>query len=141
MSKLLDAKSSSTKEIASALLNCADTFSFVVREGISISKKAIELLESLKPYLIESKKVSEWAGTKLFWEQATMYTYNLNNETAFLLYTSEDNLFKWLLPHLPEDLVFHKNNRPFFVSITHEKDAYFQLEDDEESFLRDRDLI
>ncbi len=141
MSKLLDTKISSVREIASALLNYADTFSFVVREGKDVSKEAIELLESLKLYLIESKKVSEWPGTKLFWEQATLYIFHLNNETAYLLYTSENNLFKWLFPHLPEDLVFYKNNKPLFVSITHEKEAYFELEDSEEAFLRDRDLI
>ena len=92
-------------------------------------------MEGLRPYLIESKAVSEWPGTKLFWELATLYIYYLNNETAYLLYKSEDNLFKWLLPHLPEDLVFYKNNKPLFVSITHEKDAYFELEDDELRFL------
>jgi hypothetical protein len=141
MSKLLDTKITSIKEIASALMGYADTLSFVVREEKAISKEAIALLESLKPYLIEAKKVSEWPGTKLFWEQATLYTYHLNNETAYLLYTSEDNLFRWLLPHLPEDLVFYKNSKPFFVSITHEKDAYFELEGKEEAFLRQRDLI
>lgn len=141
MSRLLDTKITSIKEITSALLNYADTFSFVVREGKDVSKEVIDLVESLKVYLIESKKVSEWAGTKLFWEQATLYTYYLNNESAFVLYTSEDNLFKWLLPYRPEDLVFYKNNKPFFVSITHEKDAYFELEDNDEAFLRDRYLI
>lgn len=137
MSKLLDTKISSVRKIASALINYADIFSFVVRGGNDASKEAIDLLECLRPYLIESKEVSEWPGTKLFWERVTLYTYHLNNETAYLLYTSEDNLFKWLLPHLPEDLVFYKNNKPLFVSITHEKEAYFELEDDEETFLRD----
>jgi hypothetical protein len=141
MNKLLDTKTSSLKEIASSLLNYADTFSFVVREGDDVSKEAIHLFEGLTPYLIESKVVSEWPGTKLFWDRVTLYIYHLNNETAYLLYISEDNLFKWLLPHLPEDLVFYKNNRPLFVSITHEKDAYFELENGEEKFLKDRGLI
>ena len=141
MGKRIDSKVNSIRAITSVLLDFTDTFSFVVRERMSLSKEAIELLESLQPYLVESKKTSEWAGTKLFCEQATLYTYNLNRETAYLLYTSEDNLFKWLLPHLPEDLVFYKNNRPFFISITHEKDAFFELDGKEEIFLRDKDLI
>lgn len=141
MSKFLDAKINSVKEIASALLDYADTFSFAVREGKDISKEAVDLLEGLKPYLIESKKVTEWAGTKLFWEKATLNIYHLNSETAYLLYINENNVFKWLLPHLPEDLVFYKNNKPLFVSITHEKAAYFELDESDETFLRDRDLI
>src|SRR5678815_2421738 len=107
MRKLINAKVSSIKELTAALLDFADRFSFVVRDGVSVSKEAIELLQDLNPYLIESKKVSEWAGTKLFGEQASLYSFYLNNETAFLLYSKEDNLFKWLLPHLPEDLVFY----------------------------------
>jgi hypothetical protein len=128
LNKLPNIKVSSVRQITSALLNYADTFSFVIWEGNGLSKKAIDLLEGLRPYLIESKEVSEWPGTKLFSERATSYTYHLNNETAYLLYTTEEDLVKWLLPYLPEDLVFYKNNMPLFISTTHEKDAYFNIE-------------
>ena len=141
MNKHLGTKVTSIKEIACALLNYTETFSFVIREETDVSKEVNELLEDLKEYLIETKKVSEWPGTKLLWEQAALYTYHLNNESAYLLYKCEDYLFKWLLPQLPEDLVFYKKNRPFFVSITHEKEAYFELENDDKLFLESRKLI
>jgi hypothetical protein len=141
MSKSLDTKVTSIKKISSALLNYADSFSFIIREATNVSNATIELLDNLKIYLIETKRVSEWPGTKLLWEQAVLYTYSLNNESAYLLFTTEDHLFKWLLPQWPEDLAFYKNNKPFFVSITHEKEAYFELEGKDEIFLKDKDLI
>lgn len=141
MSKLLNTKVTSIKKISSALLNYVETFSFVIREEENVSNEVMDLLKNLKIYLIDRKRVSEWPGTKLFWDQAIFYTYHFNNESAYILYRSEDNLFKWLLPDRPEDLTFYKNNKPFFVSITHERDAYFEFEDNDESYLKNTSLI
>jgi hypothetical protein len=40
-----------------------------------------------------------------------------------------------LQPKLPEDIVFYKNDYPVFVSITHEKEAYFEVSDDDINLL------
>jgi len=141
MNKLLDAKVTSLKKISLALLNYTDTFSFVIREEQHISKEAIDIIEHLKSYLIETKKVSEWPGTNLLWGKVTLYSYYFNNESAYILYTTEDNLYKWLLPDRPEDLTFYKNDKPFFVSITHEKDAFFEVEENDEIFLKIKKFI
>lgn len=136
MNKIFDTKITSVREITSALLNYADTFSFVIRKSENVSGRVSDLLESLEHYQVDVKEVSEWAGTKLLWDKAMLYTYHLNNESAYVLYTYENYLFNWLLPQLPEDLVFYKKNRPLFVSITHEQEAYFELEDDDTFFLK-----
>ncbi len=141
MSKILDTKITSVKEITSALLNYADTFSFVIRKGENVLKQVTDLLVSLDHYLIDVKEVTEWAGTVLSWDQAMIYTYHLNNESAYVLYANENYLYDWLLPRLPEDLIFYKKNRPLFVSITHEKEAYFELEDEDRFYLKNKKMI
>ncbi|MDB5207268.1 MAG: hypothetical protein JWR72_2343 [Flavisolibacter sp.] len=141
MNMVLDTGVTSLKEILLALLNYTDTFSFVIREDQHVSNEAMDLLEHLKVYLIETKKVSEWPGTNLLWGKVTLYLYYLNNESAYILYTTEVNLYKWLLPDKPEDLTFYRNDRPFFVSITHEKDAYFDVDNDDRLFLESKKLI
>jgi hypothetical protein len=141
MSKLIDTKVISLKKLSLALLNYVETFSFVIREEQKVVNEVMDLLENLKIYLIESKRVSEWPGTKLLWGEAILYSYYFNNESTYILYTTEDNLYKWLLPERPEDLTFYKNNNPFFISITHERDAYFEVENNDEKFLRGKSVI
>ena len=98
----------------------------------------------MEKYLVDYRLVLEWPGTKLLWEEdkAQLYTYYLNNETSFILYNCEDYLFNWIHPEKPEDLVFYKNDNPFFISITHERDAYFELRDEgEHSILKTMGLV
>lgn len=141
MKKQIDTKSTSLREITTGLLNYADTFSFVIREKENLSREAFDLIRMLEPFLIEVKEASEWPGTKIFWEQATLFKCHLNHESEYLLSTAEDNIFKWLQPYLPEDLVFYKCDLPVLVSITHERVAYFEVENCDESLFRARNLI
>ncbi|MBA3674470.1 MAG: hypothetical protein H0W75_05850 [Chitinophagaceae bacterium] len=143
MTKYLNTRIDSLKILTSALLNYAETFSFVIRKDGSYSQSIKFLLIELEKYLVDYRSVSEWPGTKLLWEEdkAVLYTYYLNNETAFILYNYEDYLFNWIHPASPEDLVFYKNDKAFFISITHEQDAYFELDDNGEYFLKNKRLI
>lgn len=136
----MKAKVYSLQDITSALLDYTETFSFVIRDN-KVSEEAKALLGALDDHLIESRKASEWPGTKLFWDQADLCTYNLNPKSAYILYSTESNLFDWLLPRLPEDLVFYKGSKPFFVSITHEREAYFNLQAGSKEFLESKGLI
>ena len=124
----IEAKINSIKELTTGFLNYADSFSFVVREENEISKNVRNLIHDLSVFLIEEKEVQEWPGTKLLLGNAILYRFNLNPESAFILYRYENNLYNWLQPELPEDLVFYKGQQPVFTSITHENDAYFELD-------------
>ena len=141
MKKLSDSRISSIKELTGLLLNYTDSFSFIIREEEKVSKNVDDLLEALKDYHIKSSEVSEWPGTQLLWDKANIHFFHLNNISAHLLYSMEDNLFNWLHPDLPEDFIFYKDNKPVFISITHEKDAYFDLENVDENFLWINNLI
>ena len=138
---MVDTKITSVKQITRALLDIAEKFSLVVRNPEQIGPKAQDFLQRLNPYLIECKQVSEWPGTQLLGHEATLYTYSLNAHSAAVLCTTKDNLKKWLHPHLPEDLVFYKNNESLFISIVHENDFYFQVDERDEAFLRSKGLI
>ncbi len=141
MKKMIDTKINSIKKLANGLLKYADTFSFVLREENEISEQAKTLISDLSIFLIDEKEVQEWQGTRLLLGQARLFTFYLNPESAFILCRSNDNLYEWVQPNLPEDLVFYKDNQPVFVSITHENDAYFQLDDDAIDLLNKQGLL
>ena len=141
MKKTETVTTDSLERISSALLPIADSFSFVVREETEISDRAMELVQDLSIYLIKKEKVNEWPGTILLDGAAEIYIYNLNRESAFLLSKYDNELFNWIQPDLPEDIVFYKNGTEIFVSITHERDAYFELEKSELEELSSHDVF
>ena len=138
---MIDAKINSIKELTTGLLKYADTFSFVLREENGISENAKVIISDLSIFLIEEKEVDEWPGTKLLLDQAKMFTFYLNPESAFILSKHNDNLHEWVQPNLPEDLVFYRDNQAVFVSITHENDAYFELDENAIDFLSKQGLL
>lgn len=135
---LIRSKIYSIKTLASILDVYADSFSFTCREGIPIPKKLENLLDDLSPYLIEKKEVMEWPGTKLLLDKAALYLFDLNTESAFILSQYDDYIFNWIQPELPEDVVFYQNEHPIFISITHERDAYFELNEKIEKFISNK---
>ena len=139
--QIIGTKINSIIEIAEGLLNFTDSFSLIIREENDVSDNITKLLSALNSFLIEEKFVQEWPGTKLFGGKAKLYRYNLNSESASILHRTEKNLFNWLQPELPEDLTFYKGRQPVFISITHEKDAYFELDNDGINILKQRGLI
>lgn len=126
--QIIETRIDSIKELTAGLLNYADSFSFVVREDNEISQNVNNLISDLSIFLIEKKEVQEWPGTKLLLGFAKFYRFNLNAESAFILNVYENYLYKWVQPELPEDLIFYKQEQPVFISITHENDAYFELD-------------
>jgi len=139
--RIFETKISSLNKLFSALLNYADTFSFVRRDDVKSNLRFEKLLTDLSIYLFERKVVTEWPGTRLLIDEAELFVFHFNAETAFILSNYNDDLFCWEHPDLPEDLVFYKNEQPIFISITHEKDAYFQLDAEGEDYFRKHNMI
>lgn len=141
MQKIIDVNQASLKKIAPALLNYADEFSFVVREGIQMDETAVVLIKGMEQFLVNVQRLSKWPGTTLLWDYAVLYTYRLNDLTADALCKFEDDLYSWLHPRMPEDLIFYKEKKAIFVSVTHEKEAYMNINNEEQTYFRIVGLI
>lgn len=130
MIKTIEIKERSIRQLFRAFLSKADMFSFIIREEDENSEDTNQLLTELSNYLIEKKIVNEWPGTKLLLGSASFFKYHLNENTICILANYNDNIFEWIAPYLPEDLILYKNKIPILISITHERELYIELNDD-----------
>jgi hypothetical protein len=120
-----------TQLINSALLYC-DTFLFVIRPELGMSDLCKTLVNRLEPFLSQKTQESEWPGTKLSSGAADIYRFKLSRDSARILTEISDKLFAWVQPNLPEDLSFLRSSgEPWLVTISHEKDGYFNLSEEE----------
>jgi len=116
------------KMLLSSLVSYVPYFSLVVRETLTLDSKGQEVLDLLKPFLISEDNVSEWPGTKLYDGTAKLFIFILNTKTISILLDFSNNIFDWVQPSLPEDLCLLRNDKAgLFISISHEKDFYFEL--------------
>lgn len=106
--------------------NCA-TFGLVTRNRSYHNDP--EILNTLKPYLVESVNTKMWPGTQMLSDEtACFHKFHLNEKSAAILKTCLSELWDWIAPDFPEDLSFLRpDGRPYFVSIIHEHDAYFKV--------------
>ncbi len=117
--------------------------SLVVREMQWLSDAGVEILERLRPHQISVNELSEWPGTKLLADTASVYQYQASPRLLPSLRSAASGLYDWVHPERPEDLCFiRKDGTPMLVSISHERDAYLELTSDEVLQLRGKaDLI
>jgi hypothetical protein len=109
----------------------------VEREGMDFAESAVEVVHHLHPYLISEEARSSWPGTCLFGHTATVRTYAYSAIVAELLKAAASCLFEWQQPTRPEDLCLLRDaGTPWLVTIAHERDAYFVLEEGEVSQLQ-----
>lgn len=122
------------KEFINVSTNFCDYFMFVVRRDVTelnlqeISK-VIKLFEK---FLVNTTETDEWPGTKLINNTALVYLFELNDESANQLIQIAESFDDWIHPIFPEDLCFLRTRtNEFLTVITHERDAYFILSEDE----------
>lgn len=77
---------------------------------------------------------TEWPGTKLW--HAThpipIHTFHLIPESAAILKKATSGLYQWQYPYLPDDLcLLRADESPWLITIGHEFDSYFKLDEDE----------
>ena len=120
-----------TQEDYARLLEAAFTRcnSFVLVNRGHLSPTGNQLLSCLNPFLIESRRSSAWPGTRLLdHKTAEIRKFRLTADSAAALRESVGSLWDWEEPHHPEDLSFLRpSGSPWFISITHERDAFFKL--------------
>ncbi|WP_218081796.1 hypothetical protein [Anthocerotibacter panamensis] len=104
----------------------------VVRSPMLINSNANKALDSLKEFLQREFLSSEWPGTILLSGTAKVYHYTYNSDCLKILAEITDKLYNWQHPDLPEDLSFLRSDgEPWLVSISHERDSYLYLSEEE----------
>jgi hypothetical protein len=94
------------------------------------------VLEEPEPFLLSRTDESEWPGTRLFDETASVSKFLLRAETVKVLGMVAEGLFEWVQPNLPEDLcILRDDDSQWLVTIAHERDAYLELCDNERGML------
>ncbi len=133
--KTVDTNRRSIKLFFPKLLGFTDSFSFIIRNETEIGESLNYILKSLATYLYSVDIVSEWPGTKLLLDEASIFKYHLCIESILILSSIEDDIDKWLHPNLPEDIVLYKGDSPKLISVTYDKVCYFRVYDSEFEFI------
>jgi hypothetical protein len=96
------------------------------------SVKLSQIIAILEPYLLSDERKNEWPGTEVMKENGRVLTYKYDEEVYEILLNLPVGLYDWIAPDAPEDLsLIRHTGIPYFVSITHERDSYFDLTQDE----------
>lgn len=113
-----------------ALASHADHLQLVLRDGAALAVGSLggELLARMQPFLIEQIRRSSWPGTVLRDHAATILHYSM--QALPMVRDAADRLYAWQQPDLPEDLaLLRADGSPLLASITHEHDAWLDLDD------------
>ncbi len=117
------------KVVGHAVMHCR-YFVLVVAKGRQAD--AMRVLDGLMPFLVMRRMVTVWPGTvHLGGEAREMLKFELNHATVEIIV---GEVLPELLQEAPsvEDISFlREDGRPWFISITHEHDAFFKLEPEE----------
>jgi hypothetical protein len=98
-------------------------------------------LEQQTGNLESSTETMRWPGTLVYddSDRVTLLKYRVTPELIAALRRAAKSPFEWLGPDMPEDLAFLRTDgRPWFISIAHERDAFFKVLADEFGQLRDQ---
>ncbi len=102
---------------------------FIIREPEKINKEFFKLMENEK--LLFFRNTKEWPGT-ISLKEYSLYCYEFDEGSVCRITGLVPELWDWISPDFPEDISFLRTNgKPWFISITHEKDCYFILDESE----------
>lgn len=117
-----------------ALIDCAIDRIFnvglVVRVQLPQSDRLLSVVERLEPGLLTREHVYAWPGTRLAGSTggADLLVYSPAPSVGEVLKSEADSLWQWRQPEMPEDLCFFRpDGRPFFFSVTHERQAFLDV--------------
>jgi hypothetical protein len=104
-----------------------NTFLLVAKDGVN----SLGVLKSLEPFLVKKSKENEWPGTKST-NPELVFRFRLEEGSSQILKEAVDRLYGWQQPTHPEDLCFLRpDGSPWFVSISHEFESYFEMTQEE----------
>jgi hypothetical protein len=114
-----------------------------IRLQLRQSANLTEVVARLEPWQLDEKQVDAWPGTRLAESAggAAFLTFECTARSGEVLTSAAESLWQWRQPELPEDpCFFREDRRPFFFSVTHERQAFIDAERDEIAELRGRGL-
>lgn len=127
------------KDLLRFALEYCDKFVLVIRPTLELSDDAKSALDKLSTFMHSSSEKSEWPGTELLLGTAKVNEYQFDIKSLDLLLSLSNNIYDWEQPFLPEDLaLIRKDGLAFLGSISHEKDAFLNLTEDERKLLKER---
>ena len=116
--------------------NCS-MFSLVLREEVKLNSSGLDFVKRFDPFLIKIERISQWPGTILTDGLADVFYYRLTQDSLNLL-DSLESLLILEAPFSLEDICFYIGNEPFLVTISHEKDLYFHVNECELPLLKQK---
>ena len=121
----------SIERIFRASVEYGKYFMFVARRPLSEIEQKV--LEKLSLWLVEKKLVQCWPGTMLIGSDTVeLFKYKLCNESMLCFLEEGFELVMNNDKNSLEDIsVIRQDGRPWFITITHEKDAFFKVEPEE----------
>lgn len=119
-------------------LGCSECAYFVLIER-SWHETRPPIFEELAQDVVETTESVRWPGTQIFdRETANVWKIATSPRSKDVLAAAADSLWDWTGPSLPEDLSFlREDGRPYFISVTHEREAWFELNAHELTLLRE----
>ncbi len=103
----------------------ASTFGVVVRDYPELSPSGNLLQKAILSAGGTSSRGSDWPGTVLLEEEATIIQIPTSEEVFRIVVEASRRLFEWVQPGLPEDPFFLKKDGAILLgTIAHERDAY-----------------
>jgi hypothetical protein len=110
--------------------NYCTKFLFVVRNDFKNTDNINEVINIFNDDLDEISESNIWPGTILLDDVAAIYKYSFTEKSLLKLQSISNSFDNWRYPIFPEDLCFISQiGVEFLVTITHEHDAYFDLND------------
>ncbi len=104
----------------------------VVRPDIELNPVGLHAVKLFEPFLNDKRTEKQWPGTLLTDGTAEVLSYVYSRELCSLLQKQVNGLYEWAQPGAPEDLcLLRPDGSPWLVSISHEKDGYLELNQDE----------
>jgi len=104
----------------------------VVRDSAADRAALAPATEALSEWLVSRELRSQWPGTILYEDEAAIYRYRLDSGLVSRLLRLTRGLYDWMHPNLPEDLcLLRQDLEPWLVSISHEREAFMVLSEDE----------
>jgi hypothetical protein len=122
-------------QLLQAALKMSNQFSLVWRDQLEFSHAAHSIAKDLDPFLQKEVRTDTWPGTNLLGHYAVVrfYQYTIN---SYAILAKVSGLYSWQAPDFPEDLAFYRlNGRCWFGSISHESDAFLDVDEQELAFL------
>ncbi len=112
---------------------------YVVQDFELVNSNALKIINKMRMKLAKQYKDSKWPGTELLDTQVDIFIHIFDYDTCEMLTGFASGFPAWQHPDLPEDLcLLREDMSPYFISIAHERDFYFLLQDNEFELLKHR---